>query len=69
MKWISVEDRVPFMYQRVLVAVIECDKIQEHPNIQILVFLDKDTTYFEKYNLWLPIWDKVTHWMPLPELP
>lgn len=58
--WISVEDRLPEEYQRVLVFVPEANKLIGSP--------DMDTDRVAN-GRWVR-WDKfVTHWMPLPEFP
>ena len=58
--WISVEDRLPEEYVRVLVMVPEANKLIGSP--------DMDTDRVAK-DRWVR-WDRyVTHWMPLPEPP
>ena len=53
-EWISVEDRLPEKWQRVLVNY--------NGNVCIS-WQNANGTWFECWN------DKVTHWMPLPEAP
>lgn len=53
-EWISVEERLPEKWQRVLVNY--------NGNVCIS-WQNANSTWFECWN------DKVTHWMPLPELP
>ena len=52
--WISVDERLPEKWQRVLVNY--------NGNVCIS-WLNANSTWFECWN------DKVTHWMPLPEAP
>ena len=57
--WISVEDKLPHKNERVIVTCVNyTNHMDEHVSV---------STYFGN-NRWSGH-KKVTHWMPLPELP
>ncbi len=64
MDWISVEDRLPEVGQRVLVYGIS----SQQPEIHVGEFTGHSWFYFPEDASWSSLVD-VTHWMPLPEAP
>jgi hypothetical protein len=61
--WIPVTSFLPHEYERVLVV---CYNLQNHHDVHVSI-----ATYWGKRN-GQPLWSgkkKVSHWMPLPELP
>ena len=65
--WISVEERLPKIYQTVLVYR---ENISAHGGYMTLEYIvpdfGKPTQWKNDLNTWK---SKVTHWMPLPEPP
>lgn len=61
--WISVEERLPEDFQKVLVFWWE----HSEPMIDT-AFWQKDAKHFDGQH-WVRMEDKVTHWRPLPEPP
>ena len=71
-QWISVEDRLPSLHERVLCLLngehIVLELGQESPAWEetFTAFL----YWYEPYEEYMQIeWHEVTHWMPLPEPP
>ena len=61
--WISVKDRLPEDFQKVLVFW------KEHGEPMVdTAFWQKDAKRFDGEH-WVRMEDKVTHWMPIPEPP
>ena len=56
--WINVKDRLPEPWQEVLIY----ERYKDAPEYIISV-----TTY--RPDIYQPIWNFVTHWMPIPEPP
>lgn len=72
-EWISVEDRLPDVNARVLVASTD---IEGYKMVHITEMRDiNPITYIKTDKYWLPPYpyffhdNMITHWMPLPELP
>lgn len=64
-KWISVKERLPEMYERVLVLI--SDKV-------FISSIEQETSCDEYSNELLTFWDgwdwpEISHWMPLPKTP
>lgn len=77
MKWISVKDRLPDDYERVLVCLRDGGFITEKDRIEIATFLEgefyihiiyRDGTNNDLFTIPYCV-GRVTHWMPLPETP
>lgn len=57
-QWISVKDRLPEPGQEVLIL----ERFEDEPrHIISFSFYDPEVYYL--------VWNNVTHWMPIPELP
>ena len=71
MEWISVKDRLPEEYVKVLtIDILHYDP----PNYKIdhIIHIREDDTYQEQYIWGCRLYDEqndVSHWMPLPEPP
>lgn len=66
-EWISVNDKLPKSYERVLVVCINPQNhMQKH--ISICYFWGNRPWSSKKEPLWSGH-KNVTHWMPLPDLP
>ena len=64
-KWISVKDRMPEPFKDVLVC-IDWSRIRKEKRIvTVSYYLGDDEGYFFEEDTD----GRVTHWMPLPELP
>lgn len=61
-RWISVEERLPRRYERVLVATGFADESEQDVEVAYLA-IDR---WRSPYG---PLYGKVAHWMPLPEPP
>lgn len=63
--WISVKDKLPDLYNKVLICWSGTNL--KHIDISMIVDSDCDVWNWSDFN----IEDKhsITHWMPLPELP
>lgn len=66
-KWISVEERLPTPYERVLVCRGDLRSENKFICVEYLTVCYGETTMWGgDYETWK---SKVTHWMPLPEAP
>lgn len=70
MEWISVKDRLPEKYQKVLFYVLERKEIYSGYYVQD-AYRDIQSTYKfrEMFDDWWFEGETVTHWMPLPTPP
>lgn len=71
-EWISVKDKLPNEYQRVLVYRGYYDGDDKDEKIHVGFLNPKDGFYGSQYGLlddYLYPHSLVTHWMPLPEPP
>ena len=73
MRWIPVEERLPSAND--LVLVFSKDDEYGHTQHELAKYMFHPTlgwdwcTFDNEYYEWLPAFNRVTHWMPLPTLP
>lgn len=73
MRWIPVEERLPSVND--LVLVFSKDDEYGHTQHELAKYMFHPTlgwdwcTFDNEYYEWLPAFNRVTHWMPLPTLP
>ena len=65
-KWISVDDRLPeYNNDGFADAVLVTDGFVQH----MAYFVGGEWRFAESGEIKEPMWYRITHWMPLPELP
>ena len=73
-EWISVKDRLPEVYEEVLVFAVDRGDLSDEP-VYALTAMREYRTFNGPVKSWIQPWQyfnanyKVTHWMPLPEPP
>ena len=64
--WVSVEDRLPeYSNDGFADAVLVTDGFVQH----MAYFVGGEWRFAESGEIKEPMWYRITHWMPLPELP
>ena len=63
-KWISVEDRLPEFGEYFVRCIHNYTDNDEYECYKVAIYLSKECRWIDVGNLL-----KVTHWMPIPELP
>lgn len=72
MRWIPVEERLPSVND--LVLVFSKDDEYGHSQHELAKYMFHPTLGWDwcifdnEYYEWLPVFNRVTHWMPLPKL-
>jgi hypothetical protein len=69
MEWISVDDQLPGQVIRVLVAKWDGRKNVKMHFVFIASRYGSDWMHDEDDSVMNPKYGRVTHWMPLPEVP
>lgn len=64
--WISVEDRLPDRHPAKFINWSKKVLVVVKRGRECCTYIDE---YSHIYNTWRVFGDKVTHWMPIPELP
>lgn len=65
-EWISVDDRLPeYSNDEFADAVLVTDGFVQH----MAYFVGGEWRFAESGEIKEPMWYRITHWMPLPELP
>ena len=73
MRWIPVEERLPSVND--LVLVFSKDDEYGHTQHELAKYMFHPTlgwdwcTFDNEYYEWLPAFNRITHWMPLPKAP
>ena len=68
-EWISVDERLPEVYDTCLVAIQVGEEVKIDLGERIKCFDTRTNEHYEEWLLTTNNWGEITHWMPLPEAP
>jgi Protein of unknown function (DUF551) len=69
MQWISVKDKLPEEFEEVLVIRTDMPNLLGYKIDYVVKYPDNSETPYIWARTLSDEWEKVTHWMPLPEGP